>query len=111
MPRQGDPSLTQEKPAMSIDPSRIERLAVRRARAKLGWYSHAAIFAIVNLGLIALSASQGRAWALYPLLGWGVGLLAHGVSVWLLPPGGELLNRMVERERAKLGAAGQSDPW
>lgn len=100
---------------MSTDSSRIEKLALRRARAKLGWYSHAAIYTVVNLGLIGLSLANGRSWAIYPLLGWGVGLLAHGVSVWLLPPGGELLGRMVERERAKLAgtstSAGKGDPW
>jgi len=96
---------------MSIDPSRIEKLAHRRARAKLGWYAHAAIFVLVNLALIAVSAAHGRAWAVYPLLGWGVGLLAHAASVWLLAPGGELMGRMVERERARLNAAGSSDPW
>jgi hypothetical protein len=96
---------------MSTDPSNIERLALRRAKAKLGWFSHAAIFAIVNLGLIALSAANGRSWALYPLLGWGVGLLAHAASVWLLPPGGPLLERMVERERAKLSGSAKGDAW
>lgn len=96
---------------MPTEQSRIERLALRRAKAKLGWFSHAAIYAIVNLGLIALSAANGRSWAIYPLLGWGVGLLAHGASVWMLPPGGALLGRMVERERAKLASGANGDPW
>jgi hypothetical protein len=96
---------------MTTEQSRIERLALRRAKAKLGWFSHAAIYAVVNLGLIALSAANGRSWAIYPLLGWGVGLLAHGMSVWMLPPGGVLLGRMVERERAKLASGAKGDPW
>lgn len=96
---------------MTTEPSDIERLALRRAKAKLGWFSHAAIYTVVNLGLIGLSAASGRTWAIYPLLGWGVGLLAHGISVWLLPPGGELLARMAERERAKLAGTGKGDPW
>ena len=60
----------------------LDLLARRRARAKLGWFTHAAVYVAVNLGLIAASLYNGRAWAIYPLLGWGVGLLAHGVSVW-----------------------------
>ncbi len=96
---------------MSTEQSRIERLALRRAKAKLGWFTHAAIYAIVNLGLIGLSAANGRTWAIYPLLGWGVGLLAHGVSVWMLPPGGALLGRLAERERAKLAGGAKGDPW
>ncbi|SCK50719.1 2TM domain-containing protein [Variovorax sp. HW608] len=89
----------------------IDRLARKRAKAKMGWFIHAAIYAIVNLGLIALSVATGRAWAVFPLLGWGVGLLAHGISVWMLPPGGTLLARMVERERARLAGGSKGDPW
>jgi hypothetical protein len=96
---------------MSTEQARLERLALRRAKAKLGWFSHAAIYAVVNLGLIALSTAHGHSWAIYPLLGWGVGLLAHGISVWMLPPGGALLHRMVERERAKLAGSAKGDPW
>jgi hypothetical protein len=96
---------------MSTEQARIDKLALRRAKAKLGWFVHAAIYALVNVGLIALSLANGRSWAIYPLLGWGVGLLAHGLSVWMLPPGGALLGRMVERERAKLAAGAKGDPW
>jgi hypothetical protein len=96
---------------MTTEQARIDKLALRRAKAKLGWFVHAAIYALVNLGLIALSLANGRSWAIYPLLGWGVGLLAHGLSVWMLPPGGALLGRMVERERARLAAGAKGDPW
>jgi hypothetical protein len=89
----------------------IDRLARKRAKAKMGWFIHASIYAIVNLGLIALSAATGRIWAVFPLLGWGVGLLAHGISVWMLPPGGALFARMVERERARLAGDTKGDPW
>ncbi len=87
---------------MTLDALDIDRLALRRAKAKLGWFSHAAVYACVNLGLIAISVFGGRTWAIYPLLGWGVGLAAHGISVWALPPGGDLLDRLVQRERARL---------
>ncbi len=95
---------------MPIEASDIERLALRRARAKLGWYIHASVYLIVNLGLIALSVAGGKAWAIYPLLGWGIGLAAHGASVWLLPPGGQLMERLVERERARLAGSGKGNP-
>ncbi|MEJ8845919.1 2TM domain-containing protein [Variovorax rhizosphaerae] len=89
--------------------ARLDKLARRRARAKLGFLMHAAIYAAVNIGLIALSLSTGRHWALFPLLGWGVGLLAHGLSVWVFAPGGNFMESMVQRERAKL--VSKSEPW
>ncbi|VTU32168.1 2TM domain-containing protein [Variovorax sp. PBL-E5] len=83
----------------------IGRLARRRAKAKLGWFSHAAVYLVVNLMLVAFSVASGRSWAIYPALGWGLGLLLHGISVWAFAPGGGMLERMVERERAALARA------
>ena len=34
---------------------------------------HASVYVLVNLGLAALSLSQGRHWAIFPALGWGLG--------------------------------------
>ena len=82
--------------------SALDRLARRRASAKMGWFIHAAVYAIVNLGLAALSLSAGRAWHLYPLAGWGLGLATHGAAVWLVGPGAEWRERLIERERAAL---------
>jgi hypothetical protein len=86
----------------------IEHLALRRARAKLGWGLHAAVFLAVNTGLVALSLATGRHWAIYPLLGWGLGLAIHGLAVWVLAPGNGLMERLVARERAALRAR---DSW
>lgn len=86
------------------NPRDLDRLARRRAMGKLGWFSHAAVYLAVNAGLIALSVANGRGWAVFPLLGWGLGLLLHGVAVWVFAPGGNLLETMVRRERAKLAA-------
>lgn len=80
----------------------IERLALRRARAKMGWLMHATVFAAVNAGLFVLSIGSGHHWAIYPFLGWGVGLAIHGAAVWLLAPGGNFMDKLVQRERAKL---------
>lgn len=86
------------------DTASIERRARRRARAKWGWWRHAAIYLLVNLGLVLLSWQQGRHWALFPLLGWGLGLLVHGLSVFWMQPGCAAFERQVARERAKLQA-------
>jgi hypothetical protein len=88
----------------------IDRLARRRAGVKIGWFIHAAAYLTVNLMLMALSLSSGHGWAIYPALGWGLGLTLHGLAVWLLAPGGSLLERMVAHERAKLAGA-KGDPW
>ncbi|SEJ51074.1 2TM domain-containing protein [Variovorax sp. OK605] len=83
--------------------SDIERRARRRAGAKMGWYIHAFVYVLVNLGLVTISAARGHTWAMYPLMGWGLGLLIHGAVVWFVAGGG-FYERLVERERRALGA-------
>ena len=90
------------------DPS-LEKLARNRARAKLGWYIHASVYVAVNLLLAALSAMSGRHWAVFPAVGWGIGLAVHGAVVFLLAGGAGLHERLVQRERSRLTS--QRDPW
>jgi hypothetical protein len=85
-------------------PEEIDRLARKRAGAKLGWYIHATVYVLVNLGLFAMSefAFGHRNWTLGPLLGWGLGLALHGISVFWLGKGSSLRERMVQKERERL---------
>jgi hypothetical protein len=87
-----------------MNPEDIEQLARRRANAKLGWYMHALAFVLVNAVIFVMSrhAFGDRPWSVYPLLGWGLGLGLHGVSVFLLDSGSGLRERMVQREREAL---------
>lgn len=87
----------------------IDRLARKRAGAKLGWYVHAGIYVAVNLMLAALSAASGRHWAVFPAFGWGIGLLAHGIVVFVATGGAGLHEKLVQQERRRLQL--QRDPW
>lgn len=86
----------------ALPPDAMDRLAHRRARRKLGWYVHALAYVCVNLALLAISFGQGRHWAMFPLLGWGLGLLIHGLVVFVAAPGGAMYERLLERERTAL---------
>ena len=87
-----------------MTPDEIERLATRRAKAKLGWYTHAVVYLAVNAFLFFLSAhGEGRRhWSIYPALGWGIGLALHGISVFLLGMDSGLRERMIQKERERL---------
>lgn len=87
----------------------IERQARRRAAMRLGWIIHAIAFIAVNLLLAGLSATSGRHWALYPALGWGLGLVIHGLVVYFLIGGG-LAQRLLEQERQRLAGTSR-DAW
>lgn len=100
------PTLT---PSSSLSATEVEKIARRRAAAKLGWHIHAMVYAAVNTLLIALSFAQGQAWAAFPLAGWGLGLALHAAVVWLASPGGKVYERLLQHERQRLSA--RRDPW
>lgn len=87
-----------------LTPEQIERMARRRAGAKLGWYVHAVVYVLVNVAVFAMSsyAFGFRPWSVFPLLGWGVGLALHGISVFVLGSGSGLRERMIQQERERL---------
>ena len=87
----------------------IDRIARRRAGAKLGWYIHAGVYVAVNLLLAMLSAAGGKHWAVVPALGWGLGLAIHGVVVFFVTGGAGLHDKLIQRERERLGA--ERDAW
>ncbi|MBS0315874.1 MAG: 2TM domain-containing protein [Proteobacteria bacterium] len=81
----------------------IDRLAHKRAGAKLGWYLHAAVYAAVNLLLFFIAGAAGRGhWNLFPALGWGLGLALHWASVFVFGPGSTVRARLVQSERERL---------
>lgn len=91
-------------PAPQLSSEEIDRLAHKRASAKMGWYIHACVYIAVN-GFIILAWQLGyreRSWNVYPALGWGLGLALHFVSVFVLGKGSGLRQQMVQRERERI---------
>ena len=87
----------------------IEHQARRRAGMKMGWFIHAGVYVAVNALLAVLSLLSGRHWAIFPALGWGLGLAIHGIVVFIATGGGGLQQRLVDSERRKLQAT--REPW
>jgi hypothetical protein len=81
----------------------LERRARRRVGMKMGFAIHALVFVLVNLGLFALNAyTGGERWAIFPLLGWGLGLTIHGIVTFVSLHGEGWRDRMLEREKERL---------
>lgn len=57
--------------------------AKQRVELVRGFYAHALVFILVNIGLAAynVATSPDRLWFVYTLFGWGIGLIAHGAYV------------------------------
>lgn len=66
--------------------------AKRRVREIRRFYIHLVVYVLVNafLFLINISVSPSDLWFFWPLLGWGIGFVAHAIYVfgfgqWLGP--------------------------
>ncbi len=70
---------------MHMENQEAYQRAKRRAEAKIGFYIHLAVYVGVNilLVIINLSTSPRYIWFIWPLLGWGIGLFFHGMSVFV----------------------------
>ena len=75
-----------------------------RVETKLSFFVHLAVYVAVNVGLVALNllTAPEHLWFQWPLFGWGIGLLAHGVGVLLYFKWNSLVGRMEERELRRL---------
>ena len=81
----------------------LHKKAEARVDARIGFYIHAAVYALVNalLWVINAIASPEYLWARWPTMGWGIGLVSHGVAVALSQRGrkcGGLRERMIKVE-------------
>jgi hypothetical protein len=79
--------------------------ATKRVEAKIGFYIHLMVFVGVNilLVIINLTASPEYLWFKWPLLGWGIGVFFHAMSIFVFA-GGKfkgIKDRMVEEEMKK----------
>jgi len=94
--------MTQQR-SRDIEPNDSEQAAKlmkarRQVAAIKGFYTHLFIFALVMLGLGAINfAVGGPWWALWVLLGWGIGVLAHALTVF-----GRTSKRIAEWEDRKI---------
>lgn len=72
--------------------------AIGRIRAKRGFWIHFSVYLAVNALLVVIWAATGTGyfWAIWPILGWGIGIIAHGASVFFGPR--EISEERIDRE-------------
>jgi len=77
--------------------------AKKRVEQKKGFRTHAIVYAVINafLALIWWLTGGGFPWFVFPLAGWGIGLLFHGLGVYILS-GRQEGRQAIEREAEKI---------
>ena len=74
--------------------------AKKRVAAKLGFKIHLAVYVLVILILVVvnMSTSPDHMWVKWPIMGWGIGLFFHALSVYVFPNKTLITEEMIKRE-------------
>lgn len=91
----------------------LRMIAEKRVEAKLGFRNHLIIYAAVNTLLFliwlftSLFAAEGWLfpWFVFPLVGWGIAIVIHAVSVYGPTSSAERFEARVQRELEKMEGA------
>ena len=77
--------------------------AKKRVEAKFGFYIHLSVYIAVSvlLVIINLSSSAEKLWFIWPLMGWGIGILFHGLGVFVFTGKPTFTEKMIEKEMKK----------
>ena len=72
--------------------------AIERIRAKRGFWIHFGVYLAVNALLVFIWATDpsGSFWPMWALLGWGIGVVAHALRVFIGPS--EISEERIDRE-------------
>jgi hypothetical protein len=62
--------------------------ARKRVEEIKGFYGNLIAYVVVNIGLMVINllTSSGYLWFFWPLLGWGIGVVFHGMKVFNYMP-------------------------
>ena len=79
----------------------LRERAIRRLKAKGEFKVHLLAYVLVNAFLVVIWAVSGAHffWPVFPILGWGIGLVFHAWDVY----GNEPSEEKIRREMDKLG--------
>jgi hypothetical protein len=83
----------------------IYKLARKRVQDKKDFFTHLLVYIVINAMLVAIWAfttSPGYRWFIWPMLGWGIGVILHGLSVFVFDRQGSWERSAVEKEAARL---------
>lgn len=82
----------------------IYRKARERVEEKKGFYIHLLVYILVNIMLIIIWVVTGAGfpWFIFPLGGWGIGILFHFLGIFVFSQRTGWERRQVEKEVERL---------
>ena len=77
--------------------------AKMKVETRMSFYIHLAIYigVITLLTIINLTVAGDYFWAMWPMIGWGSGLIVHGLFTFVFDAQSPLKERLIEKEMQK----------
>ena len=77
--------------------------AKKWAEEKIGFYMHLAAYVAISGLLIGINLTSSQyLWFEWPVIGWGIGVLLHGLRIFFFSEGSVVKERMINKELKKL---------
>jgi hypothetical protein len=83
----------------------IYREARKRVEAKKGFFIHLTVYIIINIMLVLIWAFPGGGgfpWFVFPLGGWGIGILFHFLEAFVFSRQTDWERKAIEKEAERL---------
>lgn len=79
----------------------------RQILKRRAFYVHAAVYVAVQIALVGIwaMAGGGYPWFVFPIIGWGIGLVAHGATAFLLSHPDDIVLEREQRRAAQRPSA------
>ena len=87
-----------------MDEQQRREAAVKRLKAKRDFWTHVAVYVLVNGLLVviwAVTSDRGSFWPMWPILGWGIGLGLNAWEVYRKPISEEAIRQEMDKGGAK----------
>ena len=83
-----------------MEKSEVYTNAKKKVEARMSFYTHLGVYVVVItlLTILNLTLSRDYFWARWPMMGWGSGLIVHGLFTFTFDPGSSLKERLIEKE-------------
>lgn len=83
-----------------MDDSTLREAAIARLKEKRDFWTHLLTYVAVNTMLVviwAMNNDGGNFWPVWPILGWGIGIVIHAWETFRRPLGEEAIRREMEK--------------
>ena len=96
--------------SVQMSEEEIYHEARKRVEAKKGFFIHLTVYIIVNIMLVLIWAFPGGGgfpWFVFPLGGWGIGILFHFLGTFVFSRQTDWERKAIEKEAERLRKGGR----